>query len=215
MKNFQKKSILLLSGGLDSAALSLELMKKNEKRISLYFDFGNLSSKRGLDASRAIAGLTDSRLDVIQAKGLLEAFGSSELASVDPAPNPGEHVIELGTLLILPTALTYAHRMNSDVIYIGYSKLDADASPEYTQKFLNSISNLSELAGFPKIKIEAPFISNTKSEVLKKLVDHFDILKQSWSCIYGGKKHCGTCQACLSRKEAFKDAKLKDPTKYL
>lgn len=38
--------------------------------------------------------------------------------------------------------------------------------------------------------------------------------KSNLSCYRGGDVHCGKCGTCVERKEAFRDAGIKDLTKY-
>jgi 7-cyano-7-deazaguanine synthase len=206
MKN---KSLLLLSAGLDSTALLADLKKKGDNPLLLNFDFGEPFSVRELESSRAIAGLTDSRLEVFNVKGLMNYFGGGS-----HMPNPGNHVLELGSLIILSLSSIYAHRLNINKIYIGYTKLDAESSNEYNEEFLKRFSSLINYARESGIEVIAPLIKIEKNKVLNHLDGHEDLLKHTWSCMYGAKIHCGTCQACLSRKKAFFDAGIKDPTKY-
>ena len=38
---------------------------------------------------------------------------------------------------------------------------------------------------------------------------------KTWSCYKGGTSHCGRCGTCTERKEAFRLARIKDPTDYI
>jgi 7-cyano-7-deazaguanine synthase len=66
-----------------------------------------------------------------------------------------------------------------------------------------------------EIRIEAPFSNLQKSEVLKigkQLGVPFEL---TWSCYRNEEKHCGRCESCMNRKNAFKEAKIDDPTEYI
>ena len=209
-----KKSILLASGGLDSTALLLKKVNEGEEVLPVFIDLQQDSTKSELQAVKDLSGFLDTSLDVLENKGVMNAFSSS-VSSASPAavPNPGKHVLELGSLLVIPQAIAYAHKIGVEKIYIGYTKLDSDYSQEYSLEFLSLLSKISETAGFKSISIEAPFINTTKAEVLKLLADNRS-LNFTWSCAHSEKTHCGVCQACRSRKDAFSSAGLKDNTSY-
>lgn len=207
------RALLLHSGGIDSTILGNELKKQNIDFISLFFlernqDYGEAR------AVRRTSALLESDLHVIDISSTLEAFVPSKYSIVRPAPNPGKHVIELGTILLYAPALTYAHSKGIDKIYVGFTKVDADASLEYGKQFLNAFSSLAEKAGFGHIAIEAPFIEKTKAEVLKLGEDIPELLTESWSCIQFGYTQCGCCTSCKSRKQAFTIASMTDYTNY-
>ena len=64
------------------------------------------------------------------------------------------------------------------------------------------------------IQILAPFSGIPKSELLKigaSLSVPFDL---TWSCYLDADKHCGKCESCVNRKNAFKEAGIADPTEY-
>ncbi len=210
-----KKSIILHSGGIDSTILAEKIKKENQNLTSLYFDFGHNSSKKELEAVRATSGIMDLKTDVINMSTIRNTFVSSDLAVMAVQPNPGKHVLELGGFLLLGPALTYAHQCGYEKIYIGYTKLDANYSKEYSTEFLEAFSELTVKAGYSKIKIEAPFINTNKEDVLKFGENQLELLKLTWSCINDFDFHCGTCQACQSRKNAFENAGVADPTIYL
>lgn len=53
-----------------------------------------------------------------------------------------------------------------------------------------------------------------KDFLIKFARQHGVPVEKTWSCYQGGKIHCGECLPCQGRKEAFKMAGIKDPTKY-
>ena len=214
MKRTTNRSLVLHSGGIDSTILASFLKDEGKDLTSLYFNVGHNAAACELSAVRATSGMLDIRTDVIDLSSIRSAFVSSAEALMVAVPNPGKHVLELGSLLLLGPAITYARRMCIDTIYVGYTKLDADFSSEYSIDFLRAISLLSSKAGFEPISIEAPFISDSKESVLKRGSKRLEVLAKTWSCVLDGDIHCGTCQACRSRKEAFSSAGIEDPTRY-
>lgn len=208
------RSFILHSGGIDSTLLASSLKEEGKDPTSLYFNVGHNAASKELSAVRATTGLLDICSEVIDLSTVRQTFVSSSQSVLAAVPNPGKHVLELGSLLLLGPAITYARRMCINTIYIGYTKLDADYSQEYSNDFLGAISELSAKAGFDKINIEAPFLNETKEAVLKRGSTLQELLAQTWSCVLDEELHCGTCQACQSRKAAFSSAGIVDPTHY-
>ncbi|QDT05335.1 7-cyano-7-deazaguanine synthase [Rubripirellula lacrimiformis] len=214
-KSDEKRPALLLhSGGLDSTILGVYLNKKGINFQSLFIDYGQTSEVGELDAVTRTAAMLQSNLDVIRSPEIFSAFTSSSLAFSQSVGNPGRHVLELGSVLLLAPAIAYAHRLGLSTVYVGYTKLDADYSKEYTQKFLSAFASLSSIAGYPAIAIKAPFVKKTKGQVVKIAAKQKELLSATWTCHLGLSRQCGVCESCLGRKEAFRSAKVKDPTTY-
>ena len=68
---------------------------------------------------------------------------------------------------------------------------------------------------YKQVVIKAPYTNITKTDIAKiggKIgVDY----SHTYSCYKGGDVHCGKCGTCIERKEAFRDAGINDPTKYI
>lgn len=68
-------------------------------------------------------------------------------------------------------------------------------------------------------KVIAPIDKDNKFEVSKKKLVTFAhkkriYLSNTWSCNFSLSIHCGACFNCLTRKQAFQKAKVKDTTQY-
>ena len=62
-----------------------------------------------------------------------------------------------------------------------------------------------------QLKVEAPFVSCTKAEVVKTGLELYVPYELTWSCYEGGEKPCGVCGTCIDRAEAFRLNGVKDP----
>ena len=74
-----------------------------------------------------------------------------------------------------------------------------------------SMSIPDPLEGESKIKIEAPFISYTKGEIIKIGLDLNLDYSKAWTCYEGKQNPCGKCGSCVERAEAFSDNNAMDP----
>jgi 7-cyano-7-deazaguanine synthase len=64
------------------------------------------------------------------------------------------------------------------------------------------------------IKIEAPLLYLTKSEIIRRGLELSVPFEKTWSCYQGGRKACGKCDSCLLRLKGFNEAKFHDPIDY-
>jgi 7-cyano-7-deazaguanine synthase len=65
------------------------------------------------------------------------------------------------------------------------------------------------------VELLRPFIHWTKSDIVRCATELGVDLAQTWSCYKGGSTHCGTCGTCVERREAFIEAGIEDPTRYI
>jgi hypothetical protein len=81
--------------------------------------------------------------------------------------------------------------------------------------FLQRMSRLASTVTDASIRFHLPFVTMTKSQMLTPLKAYRlgPWLQQSRSCVHSswritGKNHCGTCPACIERRQAFVAADL-------
>ncbi len=114
--------------------------------------------------------------------------------------------------LLIDVAAIHAHSKGSNMVAIGL--IAGPTFPDTSESFLRIASrSVSASLGYP-VQVYSPFLNTAKSEVValgKKLGVH---LEDTYSCYQGEARHCGKCQGCHSRKRAFLDASVPDPTAY-
>ena len=104
-------------------------------------------------------------------------------------------------------------------IFYGIHKDDA-VDKDNKIEFISLLSKAISIETGKSFSIEVPFLNKTKSEIIalgKTLNVPFE---DTWSCTannnnnYNGKTHCGKCDSCIQRKEAFESNNLPDPVSY-
>jgi 7-cyano-7-deazaguanine synthase len=65
------------------------------------------------------------------------------------------------------------------------------------------------------MSVEAPFAAVHKSDVIRRGVELGVPLELTLSCMqpHDG-MHCGKCSKCRERRDAFREADVRDPTPY-
>jgi 7-cyano-7-deazaguanine synthase len=226
----QKKAVVLLSGGLDSATCCAIARQEGFNIFALSFGYGQRHAVE-LDAARRVArffSVNDHLVVSIDAP----VFGGSSLTSNEPVPKsrrldadaasgiPSTYVPARNTIF-LSYALAYAETIGSQDIFIGVNALDysgyPDCRPEFIRAF-EAMANLATKAGVEgaRLTIHAPLISLTKAEIIRKGIELGCDYSQTLSCYdpAPGGLACGSCDSCLLRKKGFAEAGVNDPTAH-
>ncbi|MFW1678234.1 7-cyano-7-deazaguanine synthase QueC [Pontibacter sp. JAM-7] len=224
-QGIQKKAVVLLSGGLDSATALALANDQGYQCFALSFDYGQRSLTELNAARRVAAQLSVADHRVIRLH--LEDFGGSALTDHDIAvPDqlsddiPVTYVPARNTVF-LSLALGWAEVLDADAIYIGVNAVDysgyPDCRPEYIAAF-QTMANLATKRGVEGqvIRIETPLIHMTKHEIIVAGTQLGLNYADTVSCYQADEagRACGRCDSCRLRAQGFAAAGLSDPTHY-
>lgn len=223
-----KKVLVLSSGGVDSTTcLGMAIDKYGvENTIALSVLYGQKHSKE-LEAAKAVAeyyGVEHISLDL----GKIFQYSDCSLLSHSDEEIPHESYAEQldktdGTPvstyvpfrngLFLSTAASIALSKDCEVIYYGAHSDDAagNAYPDCSEVFNNAMNTAIYEGSGRQLRIEAPFVTWTKSQVVKKGLELNVPYHLTWSCYEGHEKPCGVCGTCIDRAEAFRLNGVEDP----
>lgn len=214
------KAVVLLSGGIDSATTLYYAKEKKYNVYCLNFDYGQRHRKE-INLAKKLAKLSNS--EYILLKIAFPWGGSSLLDKRMKLPkaerarkNIPSTYVPARNIIFLSYAVSYAEVIGADRIFIGANQIDYSGYPDCRSSFLKSFSdaiNKGTKKGVygKSIKIAAPLINKTKTDIIKMAFKLKVPLKYTWSCYKGGIVPCGGCDSCLIRKEAFKRSGIKDP----
>ena len=225
MNDRQKKAVVLLSGGLDSATVLAIAKDSGYDCHALSFDYGQRHSAE-LAASRRIA----EAMAVAEHKVLcldLGSIGGSALTDMDIAV-PEEEAegipvtyVPARNTVFLSLALGWAEVLGAMDIFIGVNAVDYSGYPDCRPEFIQAFENMANLAtkagvegeGF---RIQAPLIVMTKAEIIRTGMALGVDYALTVSC-YQADEHgcaCGICDSCRLRAQGFREAGVDDPTCY-
>ena len=223
-----KKAIVLTSGGLDSTTVIAIAKSQGFKLYALTFDYGQ-RHKYELVSAKKVAkyfGVIEHRVIKID----LRSFGGSALTDDIEVPKnrdiksrdiPVTYVPARNTIF-LSYALAWAEVLKAHDIFIGVSAIDYSGYPDCRPEYIRAYQKMANLAtresveGRP-IKIHTPLINVSKAEIIKKGIElgvDYSITHSCYSPTRNGSS-CGRCDSCILRKKGFKEAGVKDPTKYI
>lgn len=228
------RSVVLLSGGLDSTTLLAERLDAGRDVLPICFDYGQ-RHRHELQAAYAICNhyrLGEPKLVSIPAlKDLAASSGSSQLGGSDvPHGHYADEsmkitVVPNRNMIMLAFATAYAIRMKAaEVCYAAHAGDHAiypDCRPQFAEAMRKSIALCDYTERTPLLY--TPFISISKAEIVQRAAAVRAPLHLTWSC-YDPQPadqgvppifiHCGACGTCVERKEAFQLAGVTDPTEY-
>jgi len=225
MSNIQKKAVVLVSGGLDSATVLAMAKAEGYDCYALSFDDGQRHSAELLAAKNVAQkfGVTEHRvlhLDLNQLGGSALTDTSIDVPTVQEDGIPVTYVPARNTIF-LSMALAWAEILKSDDIFIGVNAVDysgyPDCRPEYIKAY-ELMANLATKVGVEgnHLRIHTPLIDMTKAEIIQSGLQKGVDYSLTVSCYAADEqgRACGECDSCRLRRKGFEDAGLADPTIY-
>ena len=223
--NNSRRAIVLLSGGLDSATCLILAMQNGFECYALNFDYGQRHRAELLAAQHVARqqGATEYRVIKIDLAGI----GGSALTDVNiDVPTqlgigiPVTYVPARNTVF-LSLALAWAEVLHARHIFIGVNAIDysgyPDCRPEYIAAF-ERMANLGTKAGVEgqSFKIETPLMHLSKADIIREGMRQGVDYSSTVSCYSADDdgRACGECDACRFRAQGFREAGVRDPTRY-
>jgi 7-cyano-7-deazaguanine synthase len=221
-----RRAVVLLSGGLDSATVLAVARHEGLECHALSLDYGQRHHAE-LDAARTLAARLGAaehrvmRLDMGSFAG--SALTDSSIA-VPESPSPGIPVtyVPARNTIMLALALGWAEVLDADAIYIGINALDYSGYPDCRPAFVRAFQALADVAtkravGGRAIHVRAPLIDLSKADIIRmgaRLGVDYGLTVSCYQASDTGLA-CGRCDSCRLRRQGFEQAGLPDPTRYL
>jgi len=209
---------VLVSGGLDSAILLAESSGLYPAVWPLYVRFGLFWEKDELHHLRHF--LAAIRTTVLKPLTILEMpvadlYGphwSLTGEGVPAAGTPDAAVFLPGrNVMFLAKAMLWCHLR--DVPALALAPLESNPFPDATTAFFTAYQETVNQAIGGKVRVVQPYRGLHKEAVLQR--GRYLPLQWTFSCmrpIEG--RHCGACNKCAERQNAFARADYPDPTAY-
>ena len=222
----EKKAVVLLSGGLDSATVLAIAKDQQFSCYALSIDYGQRHESE-LNAARNVAGVlgvADHKIITVD----LAAFGGSALTDSSIAvPVAGETTgipvtyVPARNTIMLSLALAWVEILDCRDIFIGVNAVDysgyPDCRPEYIQAF-ERMANLATKAAVEgsKLTIHTPLIDLPKKDIILTGVALGVDYSLTVSCYQADAAGCacGVCDSCRIRRDGFAAAGVEDMTRY-
>jgi 7-cyano-7-deazaguanine synthase len=209
---------LLLSGGLDSCVLAVDLATRSKQVHPIYVRQGLVWEqvelhwvKRFLDAvaSENIEPLREIELPMLDVYDSHWSITGKQ--TPDHLSEDREVYLPGRNLLLLAKTALFCALNRIPVIALG--PLSANPFPDGTPEFFSKFQEMASLALNFSLFVQTPYLTLSKADVIGR-GSHLP-LQLTFSCISPiGFAHCGACNKCAERRKAFQDAGIEDKTTY-
>ncbi|MGC3970213.1 MAG: 7-cyano-7-deazaguanine synthase [Pirellulales bacterium] len=209
---------LLVSGGLDSGILLGHLLSQGREiqpfyvRAGLYWETEELAALRRLLDHLASPRLRPLVVFDMPLADVYRDHWSMTGRDVPDGSTPDEAVYLPGrnALLVIKAALWCG--LNG-IDELALAPLGSNPFSDATPEFFHGFEQVLNLATSTNVRITRPFAALHKHDVMQLGRDL--PLELTFSCINPrGELHCGACNKCAERREAFRSAKITDCTQY-
>lgn len=226
--NKKIRGVILLSGGLDSAAnLALAIEGGHSVAVCLTVNYGQRAYESEHRAARALcsyygvphqevdlrwlgrlggSALTDVRIDVPEvAEKLLDDVHTTE-ASARAVWVPNRNGV------FIAVAASFAEVLKADAVWVGFNREEAATFPDNSEAFLRAQSEALRFSTNARVVLDSFTVQMDKREIVTRLRS-LDTRGQGrrfpremvWSCYYSGESMCGKCESCERFKRAWQE----------
>jgi len=215
----QFDTIVLLSGGLDSAVILAEAVYEGKKVFALSFDYCQ-RHRQELSFAKRLTHHYDVKHLILKIDP--HSFGQSSLVTHKKVPKnrSSDEIIAGGicstyvparNTLFLAYALGQAELHEASEILYGPTALDKHCFPDCDAEYVSAMQGVINCAMRKTVpQLRAPLLEMDKKQIVERALELQVPIEKTLSCYdpLPNGTHCGQCDACVIRQEALEAASI-------
>ncbi|HXG07989.1 MAG TPA: 7-cyano-7-deazaguanine synthase [Nitrososphaera sp.] len=230
----KQAAVCIVSGGLDSVCYAA-MLARNHDIYMITFAYGQ-RAKREIECARHFARVLNAKDHKIVDIGFMKSLYGESNALTDSRQKLLEEfsqnlVVPVRNAVFITIATAWAMSINATIVAYGAHTGDVPHYPDCRPEFVRAINEALNIAESDAIScgtrqaitITSPAVAGLDKPALLKI--GYDVLGdkifRTWSCYSDGVRtrggrylHCGRCESCINRKDAFTTAQIEDKTQY-
>ncbi len=215
-----QKSILILSGGLDSTVSAWIAREQTRPLFALTFDYGQRAMKREVESSAATCKILGVRHEIVPLPWLaaitptalvnrgqeLPMLKESELDSAKTKTTARAVWVPNRNGVFLNIGAAYAESLGANLLVTGFNAEEGTTFPDNSAPFVRAADEFFWYSTMNKVKVTSYTQAMTKREIAAKARGLGIDLGKVWSCYEGGERPCRRCESCVRFERAVRDA---------
>lgn len=217
-----KKSIVLLSGGLDSTVAFKKSIDTGNVVLCLTFDYGQRAAVKEAAAAAKISARYNVEHRLIELPWLKEITKTALVCTDEKIPELSTDELdgargktkESARSVWVPNrngvfiniAASFCETLGAEFIITGFNMEEAATFPDNSPQFIEAINSSLSYSTLNKVKLLSPTSSLNKEEIVRLGMEIDAPLEFLWSCYEGGEKMCRSCESCMRLKRALEEA---------
>ena len=217
-----KKSVVLLSGGLDSTVAFKKSADISDVVLTLTFDYGQRAAAKEAAAAAKMSARYNVEHRLIELPWLKGITKTALVCtdkiipelSTDELDGAGGKTEQSARSVWVPNrngvfiniAASFCEALGAELIIAGFNMEEAATFPDNSPEFIEAINSSLGYSTLSKVMLLSPTSSLNKKEIVHLGMDIDAPLELLWSCYEGGEKMCGACESCMRLKRALKEA---------
>lgn len=222
-ENKNKKAVILLSGGMDSAVCASIAVKEGFDLYVLHVDYGQRTSKKELTCAKALAEYFKAKDVTVISLDFLKEIGGSGLTDESIALPTEEtegippSYVPFRNSIILSLATAWAEVIQAEALFYGANFIDFSGYPDCRPEYFEAFQHVMDVGtkDDTTIQLRTPLSSMSKADIVKKGLELKTPFALTWSCYTESEKACGVCDSCRLRLKGFKENGVEDPVLYV
>lgn len=218
-----KKSVVLLSGGLDSTVNLYLAAQKSQVLMALTFDYGQRAHAKELHSAARLCQKLNISHQILSLPFFTQIGGSSLLNHSQTIPSGNDVSIDDMSVsqktaksvwvpnrngIFLNIAAGFAESLKADWVVPGFNVEEAATFLDNSKNFLQALDHSFSFSTANQVKTHCFTTDLNKTEIVQlgvKLGVEWDLM---WPCYHEKEKWCGQCESCQRSKRAFKQAQV-------
>lgn len=213
-----RRSVVLLSSGLDSTVNLYEAKQRTEVVLALTFDYGQRAAPRETERARRLAEAVGVRHQVVSLPWFRDFTKTSLVDRAAEVPTQAKVSIddlkvshETAKAVWVPNrngiflniAAGFAEGLGADCIIPGFNAEEAATFPDNTDDYLKAATASFAYSTSNKIQAICFTTHLNKTEIVRRGVElnvPFDLI---WPCYFAESEPCGQCESCQRFRRAM------------